>query len=206
MCQVQCEKCRQYQHADCVGFDVTDPYRGEYYCPHCWYTLPPCESKATLIVSPASIAYQWIDEMKRHLSADIKVLFYRGTKTSGYIQPRQLASNYDIVVTTYGVLQSETNYVDLPHNNSTDGRRFRNAKRWMAVPAVLPCINWWRICLDEAQMIETTTTRTAEMARRLSGMVTPNHLFSDCCFDIDCVVTPRAPKRQFKKRQKKWVQ
>ena len=172
MVQVQCEKCRQYQHADCVGFDVTDPYRGEYYCPHCWYTMPPCESKATLIVSPASIAYQWIDEMKRHLSADIKVLFYRGTKTSGYIQPRQLASNYDIVVTTYGVLQSETNYVDLPHNNSTEGRRFRNAKRWMAVPAVLPCINWWRICLDEAQMIETTTTRTAEMARRLSGVVT----------------------------------
>ena len=164
--RVQCEKCRQYQHASCVGYDLSDPYRGEYYCPHCWYTLPPCQSKATLIVSPASIAYQWIDEMKRHLSADIKVLFYSGTKTKGYVQPRQLANNYDIVVTTYGVLQSETNYVDLPHNNSTEGRRFRNPKRWMAVPAPLPCVQWWRICLDEAQMIETTTTKTAEMARR----------------------------------------
>ena len=155
---------------ECVGYDVTDPYRGDYYCPDCWSTFPPTPSKATLIVSPASIAGQWIDEMKRHLSADIKVLFYRGTKTTGYIQPRQLATGYDIVVTTYGVLQSETNYVDLPHNNSSEGRRFRNPKRWMAVPAPLPCVNWWRICLDEAQMIETTTTKTAEMARRLSAV------------------------------------
>ena len=48
------------------------------------------------------------------------MLFYKGTKTSGYIQPRDL-SNYDIVVTTYSILQSETNYVDLPHSNSEEG-------------------------------------------------------------------------------------
>ena len=57
------------------------------------------------------------------------MLFYEGTKASGYIQPRTLA-NYDIVVTSYTILQSETNYVDLPHSNSSEGRRFRNAKRY----------------------------------------------------------------------------
>ena len=57
------------------------------------------------------------------------MLFYKGTKTAGYIQPQTLA-NYDIVVTTYQVLQSETNYVDLPHSNSAEGRRFRNPKRY----------------------------------------------------------------------------
>ena len=40
----------------------------------------------------------------------------------------------------------------------------------MAIPAPLPCVQWWRICLDEAQMIECTTTRTAEMALRLSSV------------------------------------
>ena len=69
------------------------------------------------------------------------MLFYKGTKASGYLQPRTLAS-YDLVITTYNVLQSETNYVDLPHTNSSEGRRFRNPKRFMAVPAPLPCINW----------------------------------------------------------------
>ena len=69
------------------------------------------------------------------------MLFYKGTKASGYLQPRTLAS-YDLVITTYTVLQSETSYVDLPHTNSSEGRRFRNPKRFMAVPAPLPCINW----------------------------------------------------------------
>ncbi len=96
------------------------------------------------------------------------MLFYKGTKASGYIQPRTLA-NYDIVVTTYSVLQSETNYVDLPHSNSSEGRRFRNPKRFMAIPAPLPCVNWWRMVMDEAQMIESTTTKTAEMALRLKA-------------------------------------
>ena len=67
------------------------------------------------------------------------MLFYEGTKQSGYIQPRKLAQ-YDIVITTYSVLQSETNYVDLPHSNSAEGRRFRNPKRFMAIAAPLPCV------------------------------------------------------------------
>ena len=29
---------------------------------------------------------------------------------------------------------------------------------------------WWRVCLDEAQMIENTMTKTAEMALRLSAV------------------------------------
>ncbi len=57
------------------------------------------------------------------------------------LQPRSLAG-YDIVVTTYEVLQTEINYVDLPHSNSEEGRRFRNPKRFMAVPSPLVCIEW----------------------------------------------------------------
>ena len=74
------------------------------------------------------------------------------------------------MITTYEVLASETSYVDLPHSNSTEGRRFRNPKRYMAMPSPITCIQWWRICLDEAQMIESTRAKTAEMALRLSGV------------------------------------
>ena len=45
----------------------------------------------------------------------------------GYIQPRTLAG-YDIVITSYETLAFETNYVDLPHSNSAEGRRFRQGK------------------------------------------------------------------------------
>lgn len=40
----------------------------------------------------------------------------------------------------------------------------------MAVPAPLPCVKWWRMVMDEAQMIECTTTKTAEMALRLKSV------------------------------------
>lgn len=32
---VQCVKCGLYQHAECVNYDINDPYRGEFKCPHC---------------------------------------------------------------------------------------------------------------------------------------------------------------------------
>ncbi len=116
------------------------------------------------------------------------MLFYEGTKHTGFIQPRALAK-YDIVITTYAVLQSETNYLDLPHSNSAEGRRFRNPKRFMAAPAALPCIQWWRVCLDEAQMIENTMTRTAEMALRLSAV--------NRCEEIHHVQVDYCPQRIF---------
>lgn len=40
----------------------------------------------------------------------------------------------------------------------------------MAMPSPITCIQWWRICLDEAQMIESTRAKTAEMALRLSAV------------------------------------
>ena len=41
--------------------------RGEYVCPHCWVQGEKVESRATLIVSPSSISFQWIQEIQKHV-------------------------------------------------------------------------------------------------------------------------------------------
>lgn len=87
---------------------------------------------------------------------------YQGVKRHGFIQPHVLAEQ-DVVITTYDVLRTELNYVDLPHSNSKDGRRFRNQKRYMAVPSPLVAVEWWRVCLDEAQMVECTTAKVTKL-------------------------------------------
>lgn len=87
---------------------------------------------------------------------------YQGVKKHGFIQPHMLAEQ-DVVITTYDVLRSELNYVDIPHSNSEDGRRFRNQKRYMAIPSPLVAVEWWRICLDEAQMVECPTAKVGIM-------------------------------------------
>ncbi|XP_066556931.1 E3 ubiquitin-protein ligase SHPRH isoform X2 [Amia ocellicauda] len=168
--RVQCLNCFLWQHAECVNYKEESLGTTPFYCPHCLVAMTPVPTGATLIISPSSICHQWVEEIKRHLrSSSLRVLVYQGVKKHGFIQPHVLAEQ-DVVITTYDVLRTELNYVDIPHSNSEDGRRFRNQKRYMAVPSPLVAVEWWRVCLDEAQMVECTTAKAAEMALRLSSI------------------------------------
>ncbi|CAH1800276.1 unnamed protein product [Owenia fusiformis] len=164
--RVQCVECGLWQHPECLNYDLKDPLRQPYKCPHCHIFALPMSSKATLIISPSSICHQWVEEILKHVKQQgIKVHIYNGVKTK-YIQPWTLA-NQDIVVCTYETLRTELNYVDLPHSNSESGRRLRNPKRFMAIPSPIIAVEWWRVCLDEAQMVECVSTKAAEMVLRL---------------------------------------
>ncbi|NXX14129.1 SHPRH ligase, partial [Podargus strigoides] len=168
--RVQCLKCHLWQHAECVNYKEENLKIKPFYCPHCLVAMKPISTGATLIISPSSICHQWVDEINRHVrSSSLRVLVYQGVKKHGFLQPHMLAEQ-EVVITTYDVLRTELNYVDIPHSNSEDGRRFRNQKRYMAIPSPLVAVEWWRICLDEAQMVECTTAKAAEMALRLSGI------------------------------------
>ncbi|KAM3931910.1 E3 ubiquitin-protein ligase SHPRH isoform 1-T3 [Leptodactylus fuscus] len=168
--QVQCLQCHLWQHADCVNYKRESVSTTPFYCPHCLVAMNPVPTGATLIISPSSICHQWVDEINRHVrSSSLHVMVYQGVKKHGFLQPQMLAEQ-DVVITTYDVLRTELNYVDIPHSNSKDGRRFRNQKRYMAIPSPLVAVEWWRICLDEAQMVECTTAKAAEMALRLTGV------------------------------------
>ncbi|ODN03793.1 E3 ubiquitin-protein ligase SHPRH [Orchesella cincta] len=172
---VKCCQCSSSQHAQCVGFDHTlkvlfQKLGRSYLCPHCEALEPPFETKSTLIITPQSISHQWIKEIQKHVQNHrLNILFYKGVSTHGYIPPAQLA-RYDIVITTYSVLSTELDYVDLPHCSSADGRRFRNPKRFLTIPSPLPSVLWWRVCLDEAQMVEGIGTKMSMMAMRIKAV------------------------------------
>jgi len=42
---VQCQRCHSHQHATCVNYDLTDPLRGNYLCPHC-HVIEVCSRHA----------------------------------------------------------------------------------------------------------------------------------------------------------------
>ncbi|KAL1139600.1 hypothetical protein AAG570_006582 [Ranatra chinensis] len=164
--QIFCSDCCTYQHKLCVGIDDDYEDEGDYACPHCLTKREPIKSRATFIISPTSIVNQWECEIKKHIKApDFKVFIYNGVKGNAYIQPRVLAS-YDVVITTYAVLCTELNYAN---GTSQSDRKLRHAKRFYSVTSPLTCISWWRICLDEAQMVESYQTKTAMMAQELKA-------------------------------------
>ncbi|EDW18440.1 E3 ubiquitin-protein ligase SHPRH [Drosophila mojavensis] len=163
--KVQCRSCQLWQHQTCI-LDESDVYM----CPKCWTeSTTKCvelvESGATIIVSPNAIKTQWFNEISKHISSTLKVLLYPGLHSGLWISPLQLAQ-YDIVLTDYSILTHEIHHT--PRNATHREMRFE--QRYMRPSSPLLMVNWWRVCLDEAQMVESSTSQVAEMVRELPAV------------------------------------
>lgn len=161
---IQCTKCNRFQHQRCVLKHSTGVITEEnYICPECWQHEEQLPSAATFVVSPASIKMQWFVEIQKHIgNGSVKVLVYDGIQNSGWISPAELAT-YDIVLTDYNVMRSELNFSAA---NKMD-RNLRSAPRSIKPVSPLHFVEWWRVCLDEAQMAESINSRCALMIQQL---------------------------------------
>ncbi|KAK3997482.1 putative ATP-dependent helicase IRC20 [Cladorrhinum sp. PSN332] len=121
-------------------------------------------TSATLIVAPSTLLEQWLSELKRHAPA-LRVHYYPGLRKASKLQTEEENSaeylaNQDIVVTTYEVLRSDIwSAYDEPQ------RSMRNQKQYERVRSPLVQLSWWRVCIDEAQMVENWTSKAAQLAR-----------------------------------------
>ncbi|PTB62804.1 hypothetical protein BBK36DRAFT_1127991 [Trichoderma citrinoviride] len=119
-------------------------------------------SGATIIVTPKSLQPQWISELSRH-APGLRIMHYTGCRGIDKEDEARLVAElagYDVVVTTYSVLSAELHFAINPPERS---RRFERAYRRVLSPLVQ--ILWWRVCLDEAQMIESGVSQAAALAR-----------------------------------------
>ncbi|KAJ6155056.1 hypothetical protein N7470_005622 [Penicillium chermesinum] len=119
-------------------------------------------SKATLIITPPAILEQWRQEIQQH-APHLQVHHYegikRGQEDSDHLTIEELAE-YDVVLTTYNVIAREIHY-----SGVNPGRALRHEKRFAPRKTPLVRISWWRVCLDEAQMVESGVSNAAKVAR-----------------------------------------
>ena len=73
----------------------------------------------------------------------------------------------DVVLTTYDVLRGDLHHDPLGDAGS---RASRHVKRYSVIPTPLTRLTWWRVVLDEAQMVESSTAAAAAMARMVPAV------------------------------------
>ncbi|CAA7028820.1 unnamed protein product [Microthlaspi erraticum] len=147
---------------------------GEFMCQMCselvQVTASPISTGATLIVCPAPILHQWHSEITRHTrSGSLVTRIYEGARSASLSEEPMIditeLLNADIVLTTYDVLKEDLTHDHDRHDGDRHCLRFQ--KRYPVIPTPLTRIFWWRICLDEAQMVESNAAAATEMALRL---------------------------------------
>ncbi|XP_029716556.2 E3 ubiquitin-protein ligase SHPRH [Aedes albopictus] len=160
---IACMKCNLLQHKKCV-LKHSEEQPKKYICPECWRSEPLVETGTTIIVSPVSIKMQWASEINKHINdPTFKIFIYEGVSNSGWISPTDLA-RYDVVLTDYNVLKTEI------HFTAENERTSRHEKRFLRPVSPLPLIRWWRVCLDEAQMVEGVHNQTTKMVKTLPAV------------------------------------
>lgn len=161
---IQCPECLLYQHKRCVGYE-----KGFiYFCPSCWPKQKLIKSKGTLIVAPLSIYHQWKDEIEKHINKNAwarGVYLFNGADKS-FVQPSVLSS-YDVVITTYTCLPGEL------HRTEQNRRNLRPKRQFLRKCSPIALIEWWRVVLDEAQLVEEGSpnhVQISEMAKLIPAV------------------------------------
>ncbi|KAI0897979.1 SNF2 family N-terminal domain-containing protein [Annulohypoxylon nitens] len=115
-------------------------------------------SGATLIVTPLSLKNQWVSEFEKH-APHLSVMVYDGLRGFDESMVPELAGK-DVVITTYNVLQAEIYFA-----TEAPERSLRHEKKYDPPKSPLTQICWWRVCLDEAQQIESGVSNAAKVAK-----------------------------------------
>ncbi|WVO21837.1 uncharacterized protein IAS62_003157 [Cryptococcus decagattii] len=117
--------------------------------------------KTTLIVAPLALLSQWKNEIESKATKGLmKVFIHHGPKRATTVADLK---QYDVVLTTYGTLTSES-ASDKPSKNkvkSVDGCKEEGDIPVKKVGPLMK-VKWYRVILDEAHQIRNKSTRATK--------------------------------------------
>lgn len=128
---------------------------------------------ATLIVVPTRLQEQWYQQFSLH-APKLKWMSYHGIAPvlrsndfADYDEDATIANmqQCDVVITTYAVLTKELDFtIDI---RERPARKSAPAPRRKLPKSPLIQLEFWRVCLDEAQLVENFASRAAVLAARI---------------------------------------
>ncbi|KAA1114836.1 hypothetical protein PGT21_024810 [Puccinia graminis f. sp. tritici] len=109
--------------------------------------------KATLILAPLALLSQWKEEIAERSTCDLSVLIYH---SSTKVAERKKVSNYDVVITTLDTLRGDW----------WDDEDSETPKK----PRGLYKIDWYRVVIDEAQIIRNRQSKKSRAVCALKSV------------------------------------
>lgn len=119
-------------------------------------------AKTTLIISPKSISKQWSDEIRQH-SPELSILVYNGKTESKEVTPEEMAE-YDIVITSYNAISSEIHFALYDPARPTRSHVIEQRSMTNYLSPLMK-IQFWRVVLDEVQMVRSSVSNAAQVAK-----------------------------------------
>ncbi|XP_070027034.1 uncharacterized protein [Nicotiana sylvestris] len=138
---VQCDVCDAWLHADCVGYSPKKKY-----------------AKCEAILNGQQSTVNMCKRAKR--KNNVKIVEMEG----GYI----CEQCSELIQATVAPVATGATLIVCPAPILPQWHA--EIVRYPVIPTLLTRILWWRICLDEAQMVETNAAAATEMALRLHGV------------------------------------
>jgi len=128
-------------------------------------SLPP--QLFVFLSSPQTklLVSQWEGELASR-APSLKVLNYAGLQALPLDFDVNDFLEYDVILTTYPILSKELHYVIPQPDRCLRYKKIRPIRR-----SPLMEFGWWRVCIDEAQMIEGSVTSAATVARLIPRIV-----------------------------------
>ncbi|WKY03622.1 hypothetical protein Q1695_004962 [Nippostrongylus brasiliensis] len=160
---IPCDRCGvHYRKSEVHWSETLVSQKEQFHCASCIVESDMIfDVSATLIVVPEALLHQWYEEIRR-LCSDIAVDIYYGVGVEGYKHPIYLDTK-NVILCTYETLQKEIHYN--PDSLRTM-KRGRQATTQIS-PSPLLAINFWRICLDESQLVASKVRAAAKMCSLL---------------------------------------
>jgi E3 ubiquitin-protein ligase SHPRH len=108
---------------------------------------------------------QWAAELADR-APSLKVFIYTGIQNLAEDFDYDCFLDYDVILMSYSILSKEVHYATPPPKRNMRYEKIHPSRR-----SPLMEFSWWRVCLDEAQMIEGSVTAAAKVACMLSSSV-----------------------------------
>lgn len=122
------------------------------------------QSKATLIVAPASLLTQWQSELeKSSKKGTLKVMVWHGQNRVDLEAAIDGDDPMDVVITSYGILAAEHAKVNRSTSSPVyDSKCIGYGNICSPTQSFAFAVQWFRVVLDEAHNIKSRTSKTAK--------------------------------------------